>query len=115
MTHSDHDRNALTVGAVVKDADGASIGSVERIAAGEDGSPKLMIARHGYADYLLAVPSAMIDEVSGDEVRLNVSLQRFEELLFEPGGDAGPAVPSESVDEVLGHIAGESPLGPATG
>jgi hypothetical protein len=88
---------------------------VERVADGEDGAKRLMITRHGYAEYLLAVPPTMIEAVSGGEVRLNVSLQRFEALLFEPGGDAGPTQPSESADAVLGHLDGESSMGPATG
>lgn len=116
MTHpSDDDLRAMTVGAVVKDPDGALIGSVERIMVGENGVVQLMITRHGYAEYLLAVPPTMIDSVSTGEVRLNVSLQRFEALLFEPGGDAGPTSPSESADAGLGHLDGESSMGPATG
>ena len=115
MTHPVDDLRNVTVGALVKDSDGAAIGSVERVVDGEDGAKRLMITRHGYAEYLLAVPPTMIDSVGAGEVRLNVSLQRFEALLFESGGDAGPTQPSESADAMLGHLDGESPMGPATG
>jgi hypothetical protein len=115
MTHPIGGLREITVGAVVKDSDGYAIGSVERIAVGEDNVKQLMITRHGYAEYLLAVPPTMIHSVSTGEVRLNVSLQRFEALLFEPGGDAGPNPPSQSADALLGHLEGESSMGPATG
>lgn len=115
MTHPIDDLRDVTTGAMVKDSDGAVIGSVERVADGDDGTKQLMITRHGYAEYLLAVPRAMIESVSSGEIRLNVSLQRFEALLFEPGGDAGPTQPNESADSMLGHLAGESSMGPATG
>ncbi len=115
MTYPIDDLRDVTVGAVVKDSDGAVIGSVEGLAVGDDGAKQFMITRHGYAEYLLAVPPTMIDVASGGEVRLNVSLQRFEALLFEPGGDAGPTRPSESADAVLGHLEGESSMGPAMG
>ena len=84
MTHSSDDLHNVTVGAVVKDSDGAVIGSVERLEDDVDGVKQLMITRHGYAEYLLAVPRTMIEAVSGGEVRLNVSLQHYEALLFEP-------------------------------
>jgi hypothetical protein len=115
MMHGIDNFDNVTAGAIVKDSDGTVIGSVERVADGEDGDKRLMITRHGYAEYLLAVPPTMIDSVSVVEVRLNVSLQRFEALLFEPGGDAGRTQPSESADAMLGHLDGESSMGPATG
>lgn len=115
MAQRDRRLEGMAVGATVRDSHGMVVGSVERITEGIADGPQIMIARHGHAEYLLAVPLALIDAVSPDEVRLNVTFQSFEALLFEPGGDAGPTTPTESADQMLGHLEGASPMGPATG
>ncbi|MFN0072981.1 MAG: hypothetical protein ACKVVP_15965 [Chloroflexota bacterium] len=100
-------------GAVVRASDGEA-GTVDSFVSGIGGGAETIMVRHGYADYLLAVPVSMIAEVRGGLLRLSVPFQTFQELIFSPTGHFEPTIPSPPVESVIGCISAEFPDGPST-
>lgn len=107
------DLSNLEIGAAVEAVDHA-VGTVEGVTTNPRGAVESIIVRHGYADYLLAVPVSLVAEATPGLIRLNVRLDDVEQTVFDQHADAGPTLPSPPVDEVIGSLSTESPQGKST-
>jgi hypothetical protein len=108
------DLNKLQMGALVLGSD-LEIGALEAVRHAEGSRGALLIVRHGYADYLLAIPADVIKDAEPTRIHLSLRREDAERLLYEPGGDAGPTNASPDVDKVIGAPQRELPGGPSTG
>jgi hypothetical protein len=107
------DLSRLKRGALVLGAD-LEIGALEEVQPATGSQPARLIVRHGYADYLLAIPADAIQDAQPTRIHLKLPREDAERLLYD-GGDAGPTDPSPDTHNVIGTPQPELPNGPSTG
>ncbi len=108
------DLNKLQKGALVLGTD-LEIGALEEVKPAEGSQGARLIVRHGYADYLLAIPAESIKDAEPTRIHLNLRREDAERLVYEQDGDAGPANASPDNSTVIGAPEPELPGGPSTG
>jgi hypothetical protein len=109
------DLNKLQKGALVLGTD-LEIGALEEVKPAEGSQGARLIVRHGYADYLLAIPADAIEEAQPTRIRLNMQRQDAEMLIYEEKeADAGFTSASPDNPKVIGAPEPELPGGPSTG
>ena len=107
------DLSKLQKGALVLGTD-LEIGALEEVQLADGSQPARLIVRHGYADYLLAIPADAIEDAQPTRIHLKLRREDAERLLYD-GGDAGPTDPSPENQNVIGTQQPELPQGPSTG